>query len=185
MSAALLIQGLQARVVSLEARERRSDTASRVDAFEREMINLHNSIDVLRMTTVTDTQSVQSQLDNVVVASLRGAVDGICKREVDHSARLASIEALMKSMTAAMQSLHKDKAGEDFGAQITAVREASAAATVTYTLAQSSLATEIANLKGAIDLVTRTAFEHARAGRADIDALRSEIEHLKAQARTC
>jgi hypothetical protein len=72
-----------------EARERRSDT-SRVDAFEREMINLaqldrcapHDHRDRHTIGTVSTGQRLWLP---------EGAVDGIRKREVDHCG-LASIE---------------------------------------------------------------------------------------------
>lgn len=171
----------------MEAAGRRCDHGDRLDMLERDVINTGNSIDVLRMGMggKSNTYST-SGMDNVVIASLRGAVDGLCKREFSHAAAMTNVATALADMSASVSVLEDavsadaDSRRQDVVANRAQARACSDAALASCMATQARL---IAGLRAELESVGKAAMEHARAGRADIDAMKSEISYLKACAR--
>lgn len=189
MSVPLILQGIQARVTALEATGRRCDHGDRLDVLERDLININNSIDVLRMG-MGGRDSVLAQqngMDNVVVAALRGAVDGLSKREFTRAAQLQNLQTQMQALATTVAALEEGARAAVQYVQPRAHVRAQAENPACGCKAaipdlQARLSAEVSSLRAAIEAISKTAMEHARAGHADIDALKHELEHLKLRA---
>jgi hypothetical protein len=181
----LLIQGLQARVAAVEGQSKRCDHGVRLDTLERNMINMNNSMDVLRMATGGGKVHAPSTLDNAVIASLRGTVDALCKRELEREVSLQGVAASVDNLHVTMLSLESSLSSGVVDGKVDVVREEEQVrdtrdiAIVSCTTAQQSLMAEMTNLRAALDTVAKAALLHSRAGRADIEALKLEIRNLK------
>lgn len=179
MSLPLIVQGLQSRVTALEAAGRRCDHGDRLDMLERDVINVSNSIDVLRMGMGGRTgDAYPSAGDNVVIASLRGAVDGLCKREFAYASELTNLVTALADMSNSVRAL-EDARQQEVDTQQLEVDARQREVVTKEGIIARSVATEVAALRAEFKAVGRAATEHARAGRADIDAMKRELEHLK------
>jgi hypothetical protein len=188
MSLPLIVQGLQSRVTALEAAGRRCNHGDRLDMLERDVINVSNSIDVLRMGMGGKTGDTQSAVDNVVIASLRGAVDGLCKREFAYAAELTNLVAALADMSDSVRALEGavdtrqlevDVRQREVDTQQLEVEARQREVVTKEGVIARSVTMEVAALRAEFEAVGRAAVEHARAGRADIDAIKRELEHLK------
>jgi hypothetical protein len=180
----LLIQGLQARVASVEGQSRRCDHGARLDVIERNLINMNNSIDVLRMGVGSGGKVQALSLDNAVIASIRSTVDALCKRELERETEVHGVSASVDNLHAVMLSLEGTlstvvSSRKDGDVEADQVRDTRDTAIVSCLAAQGSLIADIASLRGTVDAVAKDALDHARSGRADIEALKLEIRYLK------